>query len=341
MNRPVAAALTLVVGASGGLAFAALSLPAAFLTGSATAVMAAVLLGLRSAVPEPLRFACFAVLGILMSTAITPEALARMAELPLALLGLLIVVGGATAASYLVLRRLGGWDRVTALCGSIPGNFTVVMAVSLATGARMEQVVTAQVLRLFILIALIPFAFGGGSGVRSAVPDGAGPLDVAVTVLIAFAAAFAAARARVPAGSFLGPMVVGTLLSGLGLVRLDVPGWLTAAALVVLGSTIAGRLHGISRDGLLRMLGAALASFLAASAVALSAAALFAAILGKPLGEMFLAYAPGGLDAMIALSFLLGYDVALVAVLHAARMIILSLAIPITVRSVAGRGSGP
>lgn len=338
MKRPVAVALTLAVGAAGGFAFAAMSLPAAFLTGSAMAVMVAVFLGLRSEVPEPLRFGCFAVLGILMSTGITPEAIATMTELPLALVGLLVVVGGATAASYLVLRRFGGWDRVTALCGSIPGNFTVVMAVSLETGARMEQVVTAQVLRLFILIAIIPFAFGGGSAVRSAVPEGAEPIDVAITLAIALGAAFVATRAKIPAGPFLGPMVVGTVLSGFGLVTLDVPPWLAAAALVILGSTIAGRLHGISREGLGRMLAAALASFLAAFAVALAAAVAFAEILGEPVGEMFLAYAPGGLDAMIALSFLLGYDVALVAILHAARMIVLSVAIPIAVGLVARRG---
>jgi membrane AbrB-like protein len=341
MKRLGTVFLTLALAAAGGLLFAALSLPAAFLTGSAAAVMVAVLLGVRTSVPEPLRFTCFAVLGILMSTAITPEALATMVELPLALAGLLVVIAGATAASYLVLRRFGGWDPLTALCGSIPGNFTVVMAVSLATGARMEQVVTAQVMRLFILVVFIPFAFGGGgSGVRSAVPEGAGPVDIVITLAIALSAAFVATRLKVPAGSFLGPLVVGTVLSAFGLVRLDVPAWLTAAALVVLGATIAGRLHGISREGLARMLAASLASFVAAFAVALAASILFAHVLDEPVGEMFLAYAPGGLDAMIALSFLLGYDVALVAILHAARMITLSILIPLGVGLVGRRGTG-
>lgn len=324
-----ATVLTLAVGAAGGLAFSAVSAPAAFLTGSLVAVTAAVLLNAPTHLPEPLRMAAFCILGVTMGAGIEPEALRDVSALPLAFAGLLLVVAAATGASYAMLRRVGRWDRLSAFLGSVPGSFSVVLAVALERGARMERVVTAQVLRLLVLVAVVPFAFGGGAAVRAVGPADAGPVRTAVTVAIAALAVVLARGVRLPVPAMLGPLVASAALSASGVFVVAVPGWLSAGAFVVLGAAVGVRLTGVRREGLRRMLLASLASFAAAFTVAISAALVLAPRIGEPVGEVFLAYAPGGLDAMIALSFLLGFDVAFVAILHVTRVVLLAFATPI------------
>jgi len=330
-DRVVRTLVAFCVAGAGGLAFYALSAPAAFLTGSALAVSLAAILRVPMAIPKPVRDASFALLGMMMGTGVTPDAMSDLARLPVAVAGLCVVLVGTTLASYWVLRRMGDYGRLDAFLGSVPGHFSLVMVLAVQRGARVERVLVPQVLRLFILIVLVPFLLGGSEAAtfRAAAPDGYGPLDVAGTVAIAFVAAVAAMRLRVPAGMLIGPMVVSAVLSGSGAFTVAVPVWMGALAFVVLGAVIGVRFHSIRREGLRQMLVAALASFVAAAAVAVAVSFAVAWLLGASVGAMFLGYAPGGLDAMIAMSFLLGFDVALVALLHTARMIILGFATPL------------
>lgn len=326
--------ITILVAAAGGGLFHALSIPAAYLTGSACAVtIYATLLRQKPALPAPMRDATFAVLGAMMGAGITPDALAELATLPIALLGLIAVILTATVASYAVLRLVGGWDRMSSLLGSIPGHFSLVMIVSIENNVALDKVVMAQAFRLFALVTLIPFLLGGSdAAVMGAVGgEDATLFDVGLTVAIALAAAEMARRVKLPAPALMGPMLAATILSGTGLVTMAVPVWLAAPAFVLLGASVGSRFSGIRSEGLPRMLAAAAASFVVAVGAAVAVAIVVAWLIGEALGAVFLAYAPGGLDAMIALTFLLGLDVAFVAVLHTARMILLGFSVPLLI----------
>ncbi|MCF3935816.1 AbrB family transcriptional regulator [Acuticoccus sp. M5D2P5] len=325
--------VTLCVGAAGGFAFYALSAPAAFLTGSTALVTLWVVFKLPTHIPDVMRNGTFSVLGMMIGAGITPEGLTHLSALPVAIVGLFAVIAGATLASYWVLRHVGGWDRLSSLCGSIPGNFSLVVAVSLDQGARMERVVMSQVTRLIILVTAVPFALGGAdaAGLRSTAPPDYTLIDVTVTLGLAFASAYAAKAIRLPAPTMLGPLLTSTVLSGSGLLTIAVPAWLAAIAFTVLGSSVAVRFSTVTRQGLKRMVAASLLAFLAAFAVAMTISFVISLIIEAPLGAVFLGYAPGGLDAMIALTFLLGFDVAFVALLHATRMIALAVAVPFVI----------
>jgi uncharacterized membrane protein AbrB (regulator of aidB expression) len=58
------------------------------------------------------------------------------------------------------------------------------------------------------------------------------------------------------------------------------------------------------------------------------------------IGDVVLAYAPGGLEAMTILSFALGLDPAYVGAHHLGRFILVSVALPIATRFVGGRREG-
>ncbi|UOM35156.1 AbrB family transcriptional regulator [Acuticoccus sp. I52.16.1] len=327
--RVAVALLTVGIGTFGALVFHAFGMPAAFLTGSAAAVAVALVAGVPVTLPNAVRSGSFSVLGTVMGSSISLAALEQLVTAPVALIGLVLVVVGTSAASAAVLYWLGGWDRLSALCGSIPGNLPLVLAVSTEGGARMDRVVMAQSLRLFILVALIPFVFGGSdaSDLEMA-PDDIAAFDVAFTLALTAGAVALAYVARIPAPALMGPLIAGAAMSVTGLARVAIPDWMAAFALVMLGTSVALRFRGVQREGLARMFVASLGAFVAAASVSLVLAVAFAAILARPVGTVFFAYAPGGIDTMIALSFLLNYDVAFVALIHTARMILLSLSLP-------------
>jgi uncharacterized membrane protein AbrB (regulator of aidB expression) len=86
--------------------------------------------------------------------------------------------------------------------------------------------------------------------------------------------------------------------------------------------------------------GAGLAAFLLALAIALMAAGLTSTLTGLPLALTILAYAPGGLEAMIIMAFALGLDPAFVAAHQVARYVGLVLFMPWATRYILGPAGG-
>ncbi|WMS41447.1 AbrB family transcriptional regulator [Acuticoccus sp. MNP-M23] len=332
MLRFLPVATTLLAGTAGALLFYYLGAPAAFLTGSAVAVTLCVALRLRTDLPRNLREPFLAVLGVMMGSGVKPDTLSALAELPVAIVGLVVAVSGATAASYLVLRRVGGWDPLTALCGSIPGALQVTLATAVELGARVDRVVMSQALRLFILVAIIPLVFGrseGGSTMDAFAAPDATTLDVALSFLLAFVCLLVSRSFTFPSGPVVLPLCISAILSGAGILTISIPPVVAAATFIVLGASVAQRFDSTKGRDIWTTVWLSLAAFAAAFSVCISVAAVFSTMMGEPLGAVFLAYAPGGVDAMIALSFLLGFDVAFVAVLHILRLILLSIAGPV------------
>ncbi|MEO1102282.1 MAG: AbrB family transcriptional regulator [Pseudomonadota bacterium] len=344
MRQALPVAITLSAGMAGALVFYWIGAPAAFLVGSAVAVTGAVAARLPTSLPAALRDPALAILGVMMGAGVHPEALGALATIPLAVLGLILAITGATVASYVVLRQVGRWDPVTALCGSIPGALQVTMATAIEAGARMDRVVMAQALRLLILVSLVPLVFGGGDApsIRTFSPPGADTLTVLVSVVIGVGSGYLGKLVKIPSAILIVPLCVSAILSTTGLVTIAIPTWLAAIAFVVLGASVAQRFDGMAGADILPALRISLLAFVAAFAAAVLVAAAFRPLLGEPLGAVFLAYAPGGVDAMIVLAFLLKFDVSFVAVLHVTRLLALSVGAPLVVayvrRRVAGNG---
>ena len=82
-----------MIAAAGGALFAALGLPAAWLTGSMMAIVAAAMADLPVGLPARLRDVAFVLLGISMGSSATPESVTQMQAWPgsLALLPLSVV----------------------------------------------------------------------------------------------------------------------------------------------------------------------------------------------------------------------------------------------------------
>nr|WP_281409379.1 AbrB family transcriptional regulator [Oharaeibacter diazotrophicus] len=334
-------AVVFALGAAGGAVFAAVGLPAAFLSGSMVVVAAAALLGLDAKVPVRLRDGIYVLLGVSMAGGIDRDLLARLGEWPPSLAGLAVSVIAMIAGSYLYLRRVAGWDAPSAFFGSIPGALSMTLATAEASRADIRRVALSQTLRLFMLVGVLPLVVTAVDPAASAPPptpavEGIGSL--ALLLATGLAGAAAGHFARVPAGILLGAFVASGLLHGFGVVGGALPPALLVPAMVGLGAMLGLRFAGTSPRLLVATLTAGIGAFLTAFAMAVAGAVAVSVLTGIDLSRLLIAYAPGGLEVMVILAFALDVDPAFVAAHHLARFVAMTALVPLLARLVLGAG---
>ena len=323
--------LTLAVGAAGGAGFAAVGWPAAWLMGAMVATAIVALSGVRLGLPGRVRDFAYVLLGISIGSNVTPESLGQVGAWPGSIAFLVLSVAATMLASALYLEKVHGWDRTTARFASMPGAFSAVAVIALDSDADLPRVVLAQSLRIFVLVVLIPpillLLTGAGD---SAVTGLAGPAtntasEALLTLGVSAAAAGLLGWLRVPAGVLLGAMLASAVLHVTGLVHGRFPPALIIAGFVATGSVIGTRFYGTRMETVARTIPAAVVSVLVALAISAGIAAIGAHVLGLPFGEVWLAYAPGGVEAMAAMALSLGLDPAFVGAHHVLRILGLNL----------------
>ncbi len=329
---------TLAVGAAGAAVAYGLQVPAGFLLGPAAAVSAAALAGLRVDMPDVLRNAGFILVGLGMGSGVTPDVLAAAARWPLSLVALLLSVAVILWGGGWMLRRVLGLDRRTAVLAAAPGHLSFVLGLGMDVKADLPLLTVIQSLRVLALTLLTPPLVVLLQG--EALPPGLPPSVPMALPLLAAACVVAAgvgwglSRLAVPAGMLIGAMTVSAVGHGTGLTPGGVPPWAAIPGLVVMGSLIGTRFSGV-RLSLIRraFLGAMMLTGLAV-AVAAIAAWVTARLLGLSLISALIAFAPGGVETMVAMSLMLGADPAYVALHHVVRLFALTALIPLAL----GRG---
>lgn len=324
--------LAVLVGASGGALFAMAGLPAAWLAGSMVAVAAAALGGLPLAMPDLFRNAAFVLIGVSMGAAVTPETVQQLQSWPLSLAFLAASVAATLLGGTLYLERVHRWDRVTARFASIPGALSSVLVLAASSPADLPRVALAQSIRLFVLVALMPAILrlldSGGGNMAAPAALVSPPLEIVVTLAASTLAAAGLAVLRVPGGVLLGSMLASAVLHGAGLVEGRLPPAILLLGFVVTGVVIGIRFKGTRLGLLLNTLPGAFGSVLLALLLSAGFAAAGAKLLGLPFGQLWLAYAPGGVEAMAIMAFALQLDAAFVGAHHVVRLVGLNLLSP-------------
>jgi hypothetical protein len=324
----------ILAAAGGGLAFHALGVPAAWLSGAAAAVIAMGALRVGRPLPTPLADAGLLLSGVVMGAGITPEVLDAAGRYPLSLLLLAVAVFAVTGASALYLMRVSGWSRDDAVLASVPGALTTVMAVAVDRGASVGTIAVVQSVRLLALVAVLPsLASLAGAGAAGGLP-GEGQ---AVTGPVAFAATLGAgllvgrlfARLGLAAPLLLGGTLASAVVHAADLAPGVPPPAVAALAFVLVGIVIAERVRTLEGRVALRTLPAALGSLVVGVAVAGAFAVASAALARVGLADALVAFAPGGLEAMMVLAVVLHLDPLYVGVHHLARFFGIGFLLPV------------
>ncbi len=343
---PLNAAVTIGVAVLGGALFTLAGLPAAWLSGALVAVSVLALAGFPADIPDGLRRVVFIVLGISMGAAVTPQTIAGLHTWPLTMFFLVLSIPASMGAIMLYLAW-AGWDRRVSVFASALGAMSAVIATAAEAGVDVRKVVFVQSVRVFVLIAALP---GILVAMGLAAPEGAtvltpsydiGPLwELALMAGGGIAGGLLAERLGVPGGLLVGAMLVSAVLHGTGYVTSLVPLYVLVPCFVLLGAFIGARFAGTSLALARNLFVHSLGAFVVAVAVWLLFSFVAAWIADESLGKVLLAFAPGGLEAMIILAFLIGLDPAFVGAHHIVRFVLIALFLPVAARLMFGKAPG-
>lgn len=308
--------VTVAIAAAGGWLFHSAGLPAAWLSGGMVLVAVMTLAGVPTVMPGKIRDGLFVLLGISMGAGVRPEVVDRISEWPLSMALLLVAVICITAAGYAVLRFMAHWPKETAFFGAIPGALSYVIALASERGADLPRIASTQSVRLFVLVALLPFALATTNGAEVSLGETVldpSLRDYLIGAPLCLLASVLAVAARVPGGWMTGAFLMSAGLNASGLVTLALPGPVLLVCFIMMGALIGCRFNEMTFREFLRVLGASIVAFTAAFATSVLFAAVLSHTMEIPFGQALLAFAPGGLEVMTLLAFMLDLDPAFVA----------------------------
>ncbi|MBK0326768.1 AbrB family transcriptional regulator [Rhodobacteraceae bacterium F11138] len=328
-----ATVMTIAVGGFGAGAALALDLPAWVLMGPALAVSLCGLAGLQMKVADPVRDICFVILGLGVGAGFDSQTGAAMMRWPLAflMLGLSLIV--TMILCRLVLMRGFGFGARSASLASAPGHLSFVLGLAMDLGSDVARITVVQSIRLLFLTISVPFIARAMGYAFDEMSLGDGPPialpTICVLVLASLAVGLLFHKLRLPAPLLLAAMTVSAAGHATDLTPGTIPPAMLTPAFLVLGTMIGTRFAGLRRDQLFSALPAGLAVTLISVLVAALAALPVAAALGMPTAHVLTAFAPGGLETMIALGATMGASPGFIVASHVARLMILLVLIPL------------
>jgi len=324
--------LTLVISGCGAVLATLCGLPAAALIGSTVAVSGASFCRVPTHVPVWLRNMAFGAIGCSLGAGITGNFFSLIRQWPLSLSGLVFGMLGILLVSSWLLHRFFNLSKETALLSSSPGALSYSLALAADGVGDARAVVVIQSLRLMFITAGLPLIIDV-MDVEHGLHPVAGSLSLSTTTtiilfVVALVFGYFMARWKVPAPYLMGGVVVSGLAHFLGLVQGRPQLLFMLAGFVVTGAVVGSRFTRIPLGDVRRLLGGAVTVMAVGSLIAGLFAAVVATVLHLPFGQVWVSYAPGGVEAMAAMALSLGYDSAFVATHHIFRILLLFTVLP-------------
>jgi len=320
---------TLAIGTVGGVLFLVTGLPGGLISGAMLAVAAAAMTGRQMAVPAHLTQAVLVLLGILLGSLMSRQLLQHIGAYPLTIGLLALATFCTTFSSSYYLQRLHGWDRTSAFLAASPGALSQL---AIEKGADMPAIAVVQTLRVIILTAALPVILVAAGLTSSSAPaltmTVASPLGLIGLIGASVAVSLVLRMAKFPASWLFGAMIGSAVLHGMGWIDGGLPPVVRSIALVGIGTLIGSRFSRMKMTTFLRHLAAGLGSFAVASVITAVFVAIVAFTTQVRFSDALVAFAPGAMDAMLALALTLHIDPIFVGAHHLSRFIFVTIATP-------------
>jgi len=321
---------TLLIGTGGGAVFLVLNLPGGLISGAMIAVGIMAIAGRPLTVPPLLTQSVLVLLGISLGSLVSRQLIHHMGAYPLTI-GLLATFC-STFGSSLYLQRVHGWDQTSAFLAGSPGALSQITMLAIEKGADVSAIAVVQTMRVIILTAALPMLLAltgiAPSSPLTAAAAIASPLELAGLIAASVVAAMLLRLIKFPASWMFGAMIGSSVLHGTGLIEGGLPPWVRGIALVGIGALIGTRFARMSTKVLLSHVNAALGSF----AIAIAISAVFVAVIVLTthvrFADVIVAFAPGAMDAMLALALTLHIDPIFVGAHHLSRFVFVTITTP-------------
>jgi membrane AbrB-like protein len=320
------------IGTVGGVLALWVNLPGGLISGAMIATGIAAIAGRPLAVPPMVTQTVLVVLGISLGSVVSRQLIQHVSAYPVTIFLLALATFCSTFGSSFYLQRVHGWDRTSAFLAGSPGALSQITILAVERGADLPAIAVVQTMRVIILTAALPLVLAA-TGVAPAASPGvtfaaASPLGLVELVVGALVVALLLRLIKFPASWMFGAMIASSVLHGMDLVDGGVPPWVRAVALVGIGSLIGSRFARMRPKVLLGHINAALGSF----AIAIAISGLFVAVIALTtrvnLSDIVVAFAPGAMDAMLALALTLHIDPIFVGAHHLSRFVFVTITTP-------------
>ena len=323
---------TLVIGTAGGALFLWAHLPGGLISGAMIAVGIAAIAGRPLALPPILTQTVLVLLGISLGSLVSRQLLQHIGAYPLTIALLALATFCSTFGSSVYLQRIHGWDQTSAFLAGSPGALSQITMLAAEKGADVPAIAVVQTMRVIILTAALPMLLAL-TGIAPSSPPAAAvaiasPLELTGLIAASVVVALLLRLAKFPASWMFGAMIGSSLLHGTGLIEGGLPPSVRSIALVGIGALIGSRFARMKTRTLLSHVNAALGSF--AIAIVISAVFVMVTALTTPVrfADVIVAFAPGAMDAMLALALTLHIDPIFVGAHHLSRFVFVTIATP-------------
>ncbi len=336
MRKPLSEGLALLIGLVAGYSFYKLGLPLPWMLGPLILNTIAALAGAPVSAPKRFRPTVIPIIGVMLGASVTAEVVSQLFKWSLAVAILAAFLSVAATSSFLIYKRFGRYDTVTAYFSAMPGGLNDMILIGGSWGGDERKIALAHASRVLMTIVIVGLVFGLVFGVRSnsgakanwIAINALAPSDWIILIGCAAIGSPLGKLLRLPTGILLGPMLLSATAHVLHLVEIAPPSLVVIAAQIVLGSNIGcqfvgSKLRDIGKD-LVLGLGSCVSMLIFATIFTVSSAA----VINVPMANVFLAYSPGGLTEMSLLALAMHLDVAFVSVMHIVRILLVVAAAP-------------
>lgn len=278
--------------------------------------------------PRPLAIPMRCVLGVAIGSAFTPALLDRMGSMAWSLLLLVPYMLFVIALGMVFYERFAKLDRPTAFFSAVPGGLTDMTTMAEDAGAKPRSVILIQASRILVIVFALPLwlQWHDGLSVNQAVAASRAhiwevdPRDALVMVAMGLFGWLGARRLGLAGAPIVGPMLVSGTAHAFGWTFSAVPVEVLVIAQISVGVLLGCQFRGLT----LREFTSTMVWGIAYAAGLLVITAVVAHYVARWTGfdpvSVLLAFAPGGQTELNLLTYVLGLDVAYVALHHLMRL---------------------
>lgn len=326
--------IALGVGLVGGVIAHSINMPLAWMMGPMLATFIGSLLRIPMAVPMQFRSAILGVIGVFLGTSFTPETLDQAAKWPISMIAVLLYVPVITVIITWFYSRIARLDPATALFSATPGGLTPMVVLGAAAGGNEQEIALTQGLRVLLLVMSAPLivlvltgvvanGHGDSQSVQMTLSEGLLTAVCAVGMVAVFR------KIGVPASYMTGAMFASMLLHVTGTIEGNLPDWLLAGSLLILGAAIGSRFSGVKLSFLVRLAGYSIFATVVILAFTGAVAWMVSTWLDLDFMAVLLAFAPGGVAEMSLIALALDIEPSFVAFHHIVRIFEIVLLAPL------------
>ena len=324
---------SLWLGPLGGFLAVSIGAPIPFLIGPTAICSIAAFIGFNFVVPAPIRNLSFIIIGLTIGSNVTPDSLIQISKWPISLIFMTFSVLIVTVFGAYFLNSILWLDRKSSVLAASPGHLSFVLSISTDINGETAKIAVIQSTRVLILTfttPLIVMLLTKDIALEQAINKSLTIPIIELFFLVVFSAfgGFLIQKTKVPAPYLISGMFFSTLGGGTTLISGDVPPILNVFAFITLGVLIGSRFVSIDMSLLRKSFSGGVLLTLIGAFFSFFFAYLTAKITGLNLVDCIIAFAPGGLETMIAMGTLVNADPSYVAIHHISRIFFLSFLVP-------------